>query len=438
MNAKVKRWDRYSVESLIKDESDPKGGVFLSAAGQAILTDVHVLHHGLDTVKQLYSGLLRRDALDNIERIYQEGVGECWEFGGVVWLVASGGASGYQYRLQNSDLGLILFVKSRYADSLDDASHVKIECSPHWLYSRDLNDICKEMDAFAMLLLEAPKGSGCAVHMCADIQGWNPASDFVDSLVTRARRVVAHDSAKVIYMDMGEVATTYNRGQSYLLGSASSMQMSVYRKDVQAKAVDKLDFWRKIWRNIPNENFDGCIYDENKPVWRVEFRFHHSVIADFGRGSSEFSFQVDEWLHLSGVSKHLQGLWQYGLNGFRLEVVEHGSGRFYDPMWQYLLDDVVFSEPVGDVMYKRVKKTPGLGNEKNLMLAVGNLLSCYARNGFSAKYAFRCLKRSGVYDDLWNYMERRAFLRHEHFSEADILEMVRKALQLRQLLGKCA
>jgi hypothetical protein len=36
------------------------------------------------------------------------------------------------------------------------------------------------------------------------------------------------------------------------------------------------------------------------------------------------------------------------------------------PVWQ----NVQHSEPSDDMLYERVKKTPGLGNEKNLMLAL--------------------------------------------------------------------
>jgi hypothetical protein len=443
MNKQVKRWSRYSAASLAVDSEDAHGDIFLSALGQANLSGVNVLHQGLDTVKQLYSGLLRLSVLEEIERMYSDGFGECLTLGGVVWLVASGGASGYQYRLQNSDLGLIIFVKSRYAEKLDDASHLKIECSPHWLHPRDTGDMSKELDALASLLLDRLRPSGCAVHLCVDVHGWSPSSDFLDCLVTRARRIVSHDSAKMVYMNFDEVATTYNKGQSYLLGSASSVQMAVYRKDIQAKALDKLGFWQDVWRNMPNGDFNGRAYNEERAVWRVEFRFHHSVISDFGRGSASQMqhggvFEEESWLHISGVAKHLQGLWLYGLDSFRLEAVEHGAGRYYSPFWQYLIDDVVFSEPMGDVMYKRKKKTPGVGNEKNLMLAVGNLLSCYARNDFSPDYAFKCLKNSGIYDDLYNYMDRRAYYRHQHFGEDDIFQFVCKGLQLRKLLGKAA
>jgi hypothetical protein len=280
--------------------------------------------------------------------------------------------------------------------------------------------------------------------VCVDVQGWEPPKDFADGLVTRARRSVSHDGRVVDFMDLGEIASRFNNGQSYLFGSASTVQFALYRKDVQAKATDKLDFWSEVWRRVPGEDFDKPAYDPALPVWRLEFRFHHSVLSEFGRGAAstmEYGFTLQEsvWARVQGVSRHLQGLWEYGLGAFRSERrVSREGARYLAPMWQLLLEDVRIAEPVSDCLYKRVKKTPGVGNEKNLLLAVGNLLSVYARNRFSAAKAFGCLKASGVYDDLYNYFERRAFFRQEHFSESVIFQFVEKALNLRILQGRAA
>lgn len=440
----TKRWERYSLESLVEGVTDPRGLLFLSEAGQCNMEQVKVLHHGLDTVKQLYKGELRPDLLEQVERLYNEGFGECLELADTIWMVASGGASGYQYRLQNSDLGLILFIKSRYADRDEDFSHLKIECSPHWLQPRSVDDMGRELDALAAKVLQSPQPGGVAVHLCADVQGWEPPANLSERMVTRARRIVSHDSAKVLFMDMGEVALKFSKGQSYLLGSASTVQAAVYRKDIQAKAADKLDFWQSIWRNAGD--LDQSFYQEDKPVWRVEIRFHHSVLADFGRGVAQTleygaSIEAGRWAHIRGAAKHLQGLWQYGLNSFRLEHPHEGgwsSNRYLDPVWQLLMEDVAFAPPVTDLLYKRVKKSPGIGNEKNLMLAIGNLLSVYARNRFTPERAIKCIKKSGVYDDLYAYMERRAYADYRNFNEGEIFEFVRKGLQLRTLLGRAA
>lgn len=445
MNKQVKRWQRYSLESLQTGQGeDKRGRIFLSELGQVNLSEVQVLHKGIDTVKQLYKGLPRPEVLADVERMYGEGFGECIELGGHVWMVGSGGQSGYQYRLQNSDLGLILFLKSRHATADKEFSHLKIECSPHWLQPRSLATAGKDLDALALVLLERSEGAGCALHLCADIQGWSPSKDFTGCMVTRARRILSHDSAKLVYMDMGEVGRVFNEGESYLLGSAASVQLSVYRKDIQAKKFDKLDFWKAVWNKTPGESFDQSAYDEEKPVWRIEVRFHHSVLQDFGRGAAQgveygATLQEAAWAHVSGVEKHLQALWCYGLGCFRLETAsEKGMGRFIDPFWQLLRDDVVFYPPDDAYLYKRVKKVPGIGNEKNLMLALGNMLSVYARNRFTTKQAIAFIQASGIYDDLYHYFFNRACRDHRVFHESEIAEFIAKGLQLRTLLGKAA
>lgn len=445
MNKSIRRWERYSYDSLVKGVSDPVGRLFLSELGQENLDRVRVVHQGIDTVKQLYRGELHPDTLTYIEGLYEQGFGECADIGGHPWMVGSGGASGYQYRLQNSDLGLICFLKSRYADKNDSGAHLKVEASPHWIISRSGDEMQRELDALARhFFRDQPATSGVAVHICVDVQGWAPEAGFQDSLVTRARRMVAHDSQNVLFMNMGEIASTYNKGQSYLLGSASTVQFALYRKDVQAKATDKLDFWREVWGSAPGESFDKPAYNPEKAVWRLEFRFHHSVLAEFGRGAAQdmeygFTLQSSIWSGIRGICGHLKGLWHYGLNSFRAERKASACGtRYFSPFWQFLLDDVKWSAPDGDFAYKRIKKTPGVGNEKNLMLAVGNLLSVYARNRFSAARAYACIKASGIYDDLYNYFERRAFHRLERFQESDIFQFIAKAINLRVLQGRAA
>lgn len=444
MNKQVKRWERFSLESLVQGQSDDRGRLFLSELGQENLEGVRVLHQGLDTVKQLYAGVLRPVVLEEVAERFQAGFGECIELGGHVWAVGSGGASGYQYRLQNSDLGLICFLKSRYAEAADEGSHLKVEASPHWIHPRSVEQMHGDLQALAAVFLESARPSGVSVHLCVDVQGWEPPRDFSDTLVTRARRSSEFDGGNVLYMNLGESASVFNRRETYMYGSASTVQFCMYRKDVQVRKADKQDFWEHVWSQAAGESFEERAYDSAAPVWRLEFRFHQSVLADFGRGMAQdmdygFSFQSAVWAGLRGVCGHLQGLWAYALNSFRSERrVSARGARYYAPLWQFLLDDVRWSSPEGDFTYRRVKKTPGVGNEKNLMLALGNLLSVYARNGFSVSRAWQCIKASGIYDDLYNYFERRAYFRMQRFQESDIYQFVQRALNLRVLQGRAA
>jgi hypothetical protein len=439
-NRVVRSWERFDVETGVESRF---GRLFVSDLGQCNLSGVRVVHSGVDTVRQLYRGVLNPDVYQRVVDVFESGFGECVEFAGHVWVVGSGGKSGYRYRLQNNDLGIIIFLRSWYAEAAVSGSHLKIEASPHWIEERDTETIQRDLNCLAAAFLTGLEPSGVAVHMCVDVQGWEPSEDFLSRLVTHARRLVDHRSANVHYINTGEIASSYNRGQSYLLGSPSSVQFAVYRKDVQAYSIDKIDYWRSIWRDALSDKMTKA-YVEDAPVWRIELRFHHGVLADFGRGAAsqmEYGFTVEaaKWLEFRGVSEHLQGLWRYGLNAFRLESEKvEGCQRHIDAVWQFLLEDVVFSAPMGDFMYKRVRKTPGDGNARNVMLAFGNLLSIYARHNFTPKQAMFYLKQSGMYDDLYNYLNNRANQRQVIFSEDQIQQIITKALLTRRLIGRAA
>jgi hypothetical protein len=436
MARKSKLWERAG-----REPGDGKT-LFVSELGQVDLAGFKILHHGLDTVRQLFECQLKPEVLVEIHRIYDERMGEVLELGGFLWLVGSGGKSGYRYRLQNSDLGLIIFVKSNYQTIENRAGHIKIECSPHWIDTRDAETMERELTAFASLIADSAEPCGCAAHICCDIQGWEPGDDFLERIVTRARRIVHRHSNEVQYADLGEVATVFGKSESYLMGSPTSVQFALYRKDLQTKKTDKLHYWRDVWNRELDENMNPH-YDEEKPVWRLEYRFHQNVIGQFAQGHAaqlEYGFTTERrnWMGIAGLSRHLYGLWCYGLDVFRLELSAHGHGTYVDPAWQLLREDIKFAEPEGNFLYRRVYKTPGIGNEKNLMLAVGNLLSCYARHRYNANFAFQCLKKSGIYDDLYNYMARRAHHRQAFFSEQAIYDYVKHSLRVRELKGVAA
>ena len=83
-------------------------------------------------------------------------------------------------------------------------------------------------------------------------------------------------------------------------------------------------------------------------------------------------------------------------------------------------------------MYKRARKAPGLGNEKNVPLAFGNLISIYARQGIRTDQAIGYLKRSGMWEDLEQYYRRRSV------NTGQFRQIVEQKLIERRLVGKAA
>lgn len=416
--------ERYSLESLARGESDPRGRLFVSPLGQTNLEAVHVLASSVDTIRQLYTGTPDPDALLIVETAYDAGFKNSVDIGGHRWIVGSGGHSGYRFRLQNNELGLIAFLGSSYADLGGDGSHLKIECSPHWINARDPSQIDQELGALARSLLQCPQASNVAVHIAVDVQGWEPPADLQERLVARSKRQARWSGIDKADVTLSAVSACYGDRESYLFGRAGALQFALYRKDREARASDKWDYFRELWRSRCDRQPDSFdpVFDESAAVWRLEFRFHHSVIEQYAAGVGE------KWRTFGCVAKHLTGLFRAALDSYRLDA----SRTYVDPMWQLLAEDVEIVAPAQSLVYKRVRKTPGQGNERNVTIAVGNLISIYARNGFTARQSLQFLRKSGLWHDLLGYL----FERQIGISEFE--QKVERELALRRLVGKAA
>lgn len=436
-----KTWDRYSLESLSLGEQDRRGRLFMSSLGQVNLGAVNILREGVDTIRQLYQGSLKSDVLEQIKHIYNLGPSRRFvDVLGKEWLLGSGGKSGYRYRLQDSDLGVILFISSRHNFETSPGPHLKIELSPHFIDARNTQKIQTYMDNLAALLLADYRPTGCAVHLCVDVQGWQPPKNLADNLISRARRRVDHVGIGEAEFSLSEVAVIYGASQSFLFGSASGLQFSLYRKDLQAKAIDKIHFWESAWNRRTNEDFQP-LYDPSKPVWRFEYRYHHSVI-------NEFAVSLGQSINtFTALVPHLTGLFRYGLTSFRLNAMSSSAsksasfyrGLYIDPFWQLLMQDVQILAPDSGLTYKREPKKPGQGGRKNLLLAVGNLMSIHARNGLTPMQSLRCLMSAGLWQDYAEYI--RSSINQvvsDKVVESKALERVTESLKLRVFQGAFA
>lgn len=410
---------------------DPHGNLFVSPLGQWNADTLDVLHHGIDTVKQLYAGIIRADVLLMVSNLYALGVGQFLDFAGNRWLLKSGGQGGYRYILQNSDYGVLVHLQSRFIQPDLSGSHLKIELSPHFIYERSIDEIQEVLNNLASLFLLQVEPAGVAVHLALDCHGLEVPEDFDRILTTKARARRFSGAENVEFIGLSQIAQVYNRAETYMFGSASGLQFALYRKDIQAREADKLHFWRPIWEKATNpEVFPETVYSESKPVWRLEFRFHHTVIQEFAEGTG---FDASS---LKTVAPHFTGLWQYALNNFRLDQ----SATYIRPEWQYFMQDIVFNHKSPHLLYKRAKKKPGELNGRALAIAFGGLTSVYARNGFSLEYCFKALQQSGIFEDLCAHYGRKELGFDYTLSEARAVvhERLRKLLYTKILRGAAA
>lgn len=384
---KAKDFHRINIETGNEDKSS-RLFVDPTQIGFVDLSRVRLLHCGVDTVRQLYRGLIRPEIMALFEKpgTLVDFAGQRWHSGRV------GKDSGYQYKLQNADLGFILLIKNFNAKLENSGPHLKIEVSPHAINNLSPERLQARLDYYAEQVLTHVERNQCAVHLALDLQGWEPPADLTARMHCRARATRDISGIKEIQWTLE--SATYGKGQSFLFGSAGGIQLGIYNKTLQAKAADKLDYWEGVWRRRDSFDEDDPLnYDPTQPVWRVELRYHHSVIQQFASGSVDLrSGEVIETNSYAAFSPHLDGLWRYGLGQFKL-LARPG---YFEPVWTLIREDASVDIPVDSLVdeteYKRQYKTARGFSGKNVELFLGNFVSLLARERVGAKKGFQRLQ----------------------------------------------
>lgn len=393
-----------------------QGRVFVDPVSAELfdLSGVRLLRCGVDTVRQLYRGLIRLGVLALFDK-----PGSIVEFAGQRWHTGRVGRdSGYQFKLQNADLGFVLLIKNFNAKAESIGPHLKIEVSPHAIDNLSPDRLQARMDYYASQILENIEVNQCAVHLALDLQGWQPPADLVARMHCRARN--HRDVSGINSIEWAMKSSVYGRGETSMFGSANGIQLCIYNKTEQAKATDKLDYWQSVWMRCDDPFDDDCPdnYNPAQDVWRIELRYHHSVIQQFASGSTQMSTgELIDTRTFEAFCPHLDGLWQYGLQQFKLLA----RTTFFDPFWSLIRCDVRVDLPVDslvdDTAYKRYYKTAKGFSGKNVELFLGNFVSLLARERVGATKAFDRLREWECWPVIRDHyaakdMNERAIYRH--------------------------
>jgi len=392
MSRKIKNNNRYSLNDFLdSDMAAANGDLFESFDGSIFDSKkIKVIHQGIDTIKQLYQGLVNREVYNSVEEIYKESSGDCEiSIDGHIWRVGSGRRGGYRYSLNSRELGVVILFGSFYLEPIYNGHHLKVELSPNFILTRTCDEIQFDLDNLSRVFLTQAQVTNCAIHICADVQGWVPPDDLDRKMTTKARRVYKASGASSMDFQSHSIATVYGRGETFTFGGVSSLQFSVYDKSKAVRDKNELDFWEQKW-NLAKDHMLEPIYNPEARVIRLESRFHHSVIKQFAQGSSL------DLRSFKQVSKHLTGLWRYALNSFRLD----DSQTYVNPFWQFMRDDLVFYHDAQAIAYKRCF-TPeiksGAPSDRSVMICFGQLAAIYGRSKFSIQQAADSLFYSGIY-----------------------------------------
>ncbi|KRW59412.1 hypothetical protein [Pseudomonas sp. TTU2014-080ASC] len=404
---------------------DPKGRLFFEPGSARVvdLSKVNLLHCGVDTVRQLYRGLIRPEIMVLFDKpgVLVDFAGQRWHAGRV------GKDSGYQYKLQNADLGIILLIKNFNAKLENIGPHLKIEVSPHAIDALSPARLQEHLDHYAAAVLTHVERNQCAVHLALDLQGWTPPADLTARMHCRARTV--RDISGISEVQWTMEAATYGKGQSFLFGSAGGVQLAIYNKTLQARATDKLDYWESVWRRRDSFDVnDPCNYDQAKDVWRIELRYHHCVVQQFACGSVDLhTGEAIETDSFAAFAPHLDGLWEYGLRQFKYL----SRPGYFEPIWTLIRQDARVDLPVDSLLekteYKRHYKTSRGFTGKNVELFLGNFVSLIARERVGAKKAFETLKQW----DCWPVI--REHYAAKEMSERDLYLHIKNLLEERQV-----
>lgn len=389
MRYESKRWHR-------------ENNFFINQNGMHDLTKVAVLHSGVDTVKELYKCLLKKDVLEDIKNCHEGDFDPVYTIADLDFLVSRGSkSSGYGWILRNNQLGLVVLLKSFYAEEGLHASHIKIEGSPHLINNLTPQDYSDMTLFIAGLFADQIHCSGVAAHLAVDVKGWVPPDDFEYRLVTRAKRKVRFNAKSEVSFDLNEIATIHGERQTFTFGSASSIQMCVYDKVAEAQKTDKIHYWENQWSKIMHsENFLEPEYKRGDKVTRIEGRLHHTVIQQFCYGTKDKDGKNIEINNFADLSEHLTALWRYFLNNFRLQH----STCYIDPFWQILDDDIEFFKPAPDLVYKRGKKPPSDVTRRTIAIWIGNVIRMHARKNIKIDITVKHILSGCVNEDIMDYL----------------------------------
>ena len=397
----------------------PRDGVLFD------LTSVHVIGSYVDTVKQLYRGTINPEFLEMITEAIADRKRRVF-FMGYHWLITGlPKSTGYQYSLTNAKLGMTILYKYFFGLPEQEHTHLKIELSPWFIDSRAYLDAQELMDDIAVKALISPSHNAVAVHLATDIQGWKPPEDFLKRIRTKARRVYRADGLdSVDTYDLNSISVTYGEGQTYTLGKPGGLQFCFYNKTTEAVSNDKLDYMQSKWSESSPDFLDPKdSYRPDLDVWRLEFRFHHSVIRDLSNGSESLSGLCS----YEELNDHLGALFNYALSRYRYMY----NKRFEHPVWTLLRSGSTFRLPDDffEKDYRRYYKPVSSAPGRNFDLFIGNYMSMSVRQRREFKAFYNDLKGLGMWRDIVDHYLGRGK------SEKELRSELRERYLERQLKG---
>ncbi len=410
--------------------------VYDTASAMACTTldysNVHILHNAVDTCRQLFSGGFRLDVIQRIEFLFAnditgEPIFQDDNFmGGVEFALSRvGKGSGFRYLLNNNPLGIQIFIVSRFmAYRKRDpqafgevyfpvaGTHLKIQIQPRILnHSTDeqIQELFEHVANFFMMTESEDAGlvwryHKCEFHLCVDLQGWQPDTDILSNMLCRTNALDIDGGVEKF--DLKYRAVIHGKAfETITLGTASGIQICIYRKDLKVIKDGVLSYWQDIWKRDSSDN-----YNPDLPVWRVEVRFNSSIVhsmtpamvnqfftENFGLEAEKHpvNYETMEGMEVKyqgeinlcsffQIKNYLPSFWRYGLTKIYRYVYDYAKDpETFHPIWSILLHEVDWQGRLIDLKrsYKKavnqrdIEKTEA----RNVQFALSHLIALRAR-----------------------------------------------------------
>jgi hypothetical protein len=267
-----------------------------------IVNAYHVDTVGRSRKGELQDGLVRQ--LEDWKKAAQEAgepVATSWRFQGVSLLMRPNGAGrGHWQWLLTSPLLNVNISRGRWNGGV-----ARVRFSSEYLWSSSsLEEAVKQVHRFLEIHLGFEVFLQVSeVHLCADVAGWTEVRtlDHRRDFISRSRQRRTHEIADWNFepgeeMDAGDFSYGLKR-TGLRFSPKGSLSCVIYEKSRELRQSGKEWFEDKWLANG---------WDEQQPVWRVEFRFEREVLHEL---SQEGTFHgVEDVYDLPGK---LPVLWAY-------------------------------------------------------------------------------------------------------------------------------
>ncbi len=170
-------------------------------------------------------------------------------------------------------------------------------------------------------------------------------------------------------------------------------------------------------------------YDQNIHLTRKEWRLSKSIMNQMSCEAGRLKMN-----DYTDVVENLNAIWLYCTLKNRL----HHSARLVDPIWQIMIEDVAFNdhEPI-DLKHHYAKQKPLRGEggrapdtTRNMLMALGNLITVYAAKDMDDQEVLSMIKHSGIWSDLcWYYLFKDGLCDHQ------IEELICQRVKYRRLVA---